>query len=169
MNLKDPNFWLNLKPQSVITLKDEKSLLENMSGVETLVKRIIKLPECQGLCTWLLLELDDATDQATQWLMVKIVENEIDFRVYHLPLDFERGNRNDLVYYNGDDGHWIFQEPDETDEEIDPQEIFGEDDAPQTTIESPEEEQGIVLNDLIFTDEGASWVTVDTPSWVKPE
>jgi hypothetical protein len=154
MNLKDPDFWLQLKPQSAITLKDEKSLLKDMSGVETLVKRIIKLPECEGLCTWLLLELEEATDKATQWLMVKIVGDEIDFRIYHLPAKFERGNRDDLVFGGENEGHWVFQEPEVEDdgEEMTPQEIFGDDEDEQT-FEGSDEEQGIILNDLVYADE----------------
>lgn len=140
MNL-DANFWLKLKPGSVVTLKDEKSLLRNMSGVEMMVKRILKLPECQGLCTWLLLELEEASDKATRWLMVKIVGDEIDFRIYHLPAKFERGNRHDLACGEVP-GHWIFQPP-----EPHEQDDFNEDD------EGDEEPPGIDLLNLVYTDE----------------
>jgi hypothetical protein len=155
MNLRDPKFWLKLQPGSVVTLKDEKSLLRDMSGVETMIKRVLKLPESEGLCTWLLFELEEATAKATRWLMVKIVDAEIDFRIYRLPPKFERGNRYDLVFADENNpGHWIFQEPEpeeveeveepDDDDMMPPGEIFGEDDE--------EEPEGIVLNDLVYTD-----------------
>lgn len=145
MNPDTPQFWTKLTPGSVITLKDEKSLLKNMSGVETMVKRIIILPECHGICKWLMLELEEAFNKATQWLMVKMVDDTISYALYHIPTQFERGNRNDLVLGSDEPGHWIFQEPEiEEDEEIiPPTEIFGAD---------KEEPQEIILNDLVYTD-----------------
>jgi hypothetical protein len=124
MNAQD---WLALHPNSVILLSDERNLSINMAGLTTWVKRIIKLPECNNLCTWILMELIDNLSNPSRWLMVKLVDDEIDLRLYRLPETFQRGNRHDLVYNDQASGHWMFQPPD------DPSDI--------------------VLNDLVYTDE----------------
>lgn len=121
MNPNTADFWKRLQPGSVITLKDEKSLLVNMDGVETVVKRILTLPECQGLCTWLMLELEEASSKPTRWLMVKMVDDTIGYNLYTIPPKFDRGNRPDLVINSEGEieGHWLFQEPEEEQEELD--------------------------------------------------
>jgi len=78
-----------------------------MRGVDYVVKTVYQLKELNGLAEWNFFLLDDPGDII--WLMVKIVEQEIELRVYFEHPEFEPGNRKDMM---DQENLWLFMEPD---------------------------------------------------------
>lgn len=111
MQPKDLTAWKNLKPGSQVILKDARSLQANVNGVPYEVVRTIEIPEDRRLMTWVFIELTGPTDE-TRWLMVKVVDNNMDIRIYHRPEKFNAGNRADFI---GRNERWIFQKPEDPD------------------------------------------------------
>lgn len=111
-----PEFWLNLKPESIVTIADTQAIKDSMDagegtkGIDYVVKYILKIKHLQGLAEWLLLNLE-GTDQDL-WLMVKIVDKEMSLRVYYEPPEFESGNREDMIEK---EEFWLFKEPEDPD------------------------------------------------------
>ena len=110
---RDPAYWRAIKPDSTLTLTDEQALRESVSGEEYLVKQVIKIREKDGICEWILFELEGQDDTPDSWLMAKLVDKEVDIRVYFESDGFDSGNRNDMVEQ---EDLWLFQPPDDPDD-----------------------------------------------------
>lgn len=107
---RDPAYWRAIKPDSTLTLTDEQALRESVSGEDYLVKQVTKIREKGGICEWLLFELEGQGDTPDSWLMAKLVDQEVDIRVYFESNDFESGNRNDMIEQ---ETLFMFQKPDD--------------------------------------------------------
>lgn len=107
---RDPAYWRAIKPDTTITLTDEQALRESVSGQNYLVKQVIKIREKSGICEWLLFELEGQEEAPDSWLMAKLVDKEVDIRVYFESDDFESGNRDDIIEQ---DDLWLFQPPED--------------------------------------------------------
>ncbi len=110
---RDPAYWRAIKPDSTLTLTDEQALREDISGQNYLVKQIIKIREKSGICEWILFELEGQDDAPDSWLMAKLVDKEVDIRVYFEPDDFESGNRKDMIEQ---ENMFLFQKPEDVDD-----------------------------------------------------
>lgn len=110
---RDPAYWRAIKPDTTLTLTDEQALRESVSGQNYLVKQVIKIREKSGICEWLLFEIEGLDEAPDSWLMVKIVDQELDLRVYFEDEDFESGNRNDMI---DQDNMFLFQKPEDPDD-----------------------------------------------------
>lgn len=109
---RDPAYWRAIKPDSTLTLTDEQALRESVSGQDYLVKQVIKIREKSGICEWLLFEIEGQDGAPDSWLMVKIVDQELDLRVYFEDEGFESGNREDMI----EQGNMsLFQKPEDPD------------------------------------------------------
>ena len=109
---RDPVYWRAIKPDSTLTLTDAQALRECVSGQNYLVKQVIKIREKSGICEWLLFEIEGQDGAPDSWLMAKLVDNEVDIRVYFESGDFESGNRKDMVEQNN---FFLFQKPEDPD------------------------------------------------------
>lgn len=113
MDKSSANFWRGLKPGDQVVLTDVQSVEEGMAkglgtgGLHHQIKKVTTIKEMNGLCEWRLLKLDSEDDLI---LMVKIVDEEIDLRVYAPVGDVDIGDRQDMI---DDDCLWLFEEPDD--------------------------------------------------------
>lgn len=96
-----------------MTLTNELALQESPQGSMYEVVEIIRIEELSDVCEWLFFRLEPMGEAADSWLMVKIVDQAVDVRVYSPNADFETGNREDLI---DNDQMWAFQEPDDPDD-----------------------------------------------------
>ena len=113
LDVYNSDFWKGINPGSTITLKDKQAIEDSMekgngmAGIDYIVKTAYRLKEINDLAQWYLFLLDDPEEQI--WVMVKIVEQETDFRVYFEHPQFEPGNREDMIEQ---EKLWLFMEPD---------------------------------------------------------
>ena len=113
LDIDKKDFWQGINPGSTITLRDQQAIEDSMEkgngmrGVDYVVKTVYRLKELNGLAEWNLFLLDDPGDII--WLMVKIVEQEIELRVYFEHPQFDPGNRKDMM---DQENLWLFMEPD---------------------------------------------------------
>lgn len=112
--LANPSFWQNeVAAGMFITIKDEKEILESgkMEGLDYKIRYVRTFRDSDGLAEWNLLYLESESSPA--WLLVKIVGDDIDFRVYYAeygPDFFKEGHRVDVLEW---EQNWIFQEPED--------------------------------------------------------
>jgi hypothetical protein len=111
-DIKDPNFWQDIKLGSVVVLNDAQAMMEAIKrgmdadgGLNYETKRILRLTELNNLATWIFLKLE-GVDEA--WFMVKIVGQEVDLRIYFEVTEFVTGNRADMI---ANEMHWLFEDP----------------------------------------------------------
>lgn len=111
-DLKDPSFWEDIKPGSVLVLNDAQAMMEAVKrgqdadgGINYEIKRILRLKELNNLAGWTLLKLEGVDEV---WFMVKVVGQEIDLRIYFEVPEFESGNRADMI---AKEMHWLFENP----------------------------------------------------------
>jgi hypothetical protein len=111
-DLRDPSFWQDIKPASVVVLNDAQAMVEALKqgldadgGLNYNVKRILRLGELNRLAEWLMLKLEGADEV---WLMVKIVGQEVDLRIYFEVPEFVTGNRADMI---ANQMYWLFEDP----------------------------------------------------------
>jgi hypothetical protein len=111
-DLKDPNFWEDIKPGSVVVVNDAQAMLEALKrgldaegGVNYEIKRVLRLKELNSLATWILLKLEGIDEI---WFMVKIVGREVDHRIYFEVPEFTPGNRADMI---AREMYWLFEDP----------------------------------------------------------
>lgn len=109
---RDPAYWQAVKPDTSIVLTDPQALRESVSGEMYLVRSVTKIRHMEGLCEWIMLELEGMGDTPDSWLMVKIVDQAVQLRVFFENDQFESGDRKDLV---DNEDLWVFQEPEEED------------------------------------------------------
>jgi len=113
LDVYNKEFWKGVAPGSTITLKDKQAIEDamekgkGMTGMDYMVKTVYRLDELNGLAQWYLFLLDDPGE--TIWVMVKIIDQEIDFRVYFDHPQFEPGNRKDMI---NQENLWLFMAPD---------------------------------------------------------
>lgn len=116
MNLgdkRDPAYWRAIKPDSTLVITDDQALREDISGQNYLIKQVIKIREKGGICEWLLFELEGQDEAPDSWLMAKLVDKEVDIRVYFEPDDFESGNRDDMIVQSN---MFLFQRPEDSED-----------------------------------------------------
>lgn len=118
----DPEFWQAVRPGDIIALTDEQAIQDSLEkglgaeGMQYEVKRVTRIRELNELCEWLLFDLDSEEELR---LMVKIVDNEIDIRIYFAAEEFRAGDRVDMLEQ---DCYWLFKEPEDPDN-FDPVEL----------------------------------------------
>jgi len=111
-DVNDPEFWQEIAPGSIITLKDEQTIEDSMKKnlgakpIDYIVSKVRRIEEQDGMVQWTLCLLKDPDQRI--WFMAKSVDRNIDFRAYYEPDEFRPGNRRDMVE-NGN--LWLFQEP----------------------------------------------------------
>lgn len=108
--------YRNIRPGDIVTLCDEqtiKQLMDDgvsgaMDGVDLEVTTVRRVA-CEGIAEYYFCDLDSQSESSPPLILViKIVENHMDRRVYWPPDDVPQGSRGDLV----DGGcEWLFQEP----------------------------------------------------------
>lgn len=114
MNLKDPTDWLNLKTGSTLVLSDEQSLMDSkkrgfgLNPLNFTVIRVTKVQEAQGLVTYIFVDIEDGVQPLR--LMAKIVDENVDFRLYYKSEDFVAASRKTAID-RGD--FWLFQKPED--------------------------------------------------------
>ena len=113
-----PDFWRGVRPGSVIRLTDEPTLLRDMDGIDYTVRLVETVTEVEDRMEWILFRLesdrklpDGRADEPT--LMVKIVDDDMELRIYRDDDDFEPGNRMDM---DERDDLWMFYEPEDPDD-----------------------------------------------------
>ena len=101
-----------IKPGDQITLTDEqtiKDLIENgvdgaMSGLQLEVQRVRHICESSGLMEWYLADLSGY--DFPLFFLAKIVDQDMDMRIYYQPDDIDLGTRRDQL----DNGNaWLFE------------------------------------------------------------
>ena len=114
-----------IRPGDQVVMTDEqtiKDLMEDgaadaMDGLQLEVHRVRHIRESEGLADWYLARLTGY--KIPLILMAKIVDEEMDLRIYYQPDDIESGSRQDQI----DGGNaWLFDMPPE-DEEFAPFEL----------------------------------------------
>lgn len=127
-----PDFWRSIKPQSTITLSDQQTLelaMKEGRGLESrdyVVHSVFTFRDNDRFGEWKLFELVD--EEQDLYLLVKIVDDQLDVRVYFAPEEdeFDPGNRADMI---DDEHYWMFMEPEDPDsfklEELEFTEEFG--------------------------------------------
>ena len=104
--------WSSFPPGSFIVLSDNQAMEdsqkrgEGFQGIRYAVESTIVAKDTEGFGTWILINLND--NHQRLMLMVKGVDNEIDYRVYYASEDF-RPARREEVLKRGD--LWLFQPP----------------------------------------------------------
>lgn len=107
--------WKALKPGDVVVLKDAFTLEQmrasgrGLQGAERIINRVHDVTERSNICQWRLFFCDEDGPDPAVVVMVKIVDENFDVRLYH-PTDLEPGNRQDLI---DADCLWLFEEPDD--------------------------------------------------------
>lgn len=110
--MKNANDWLNLKAGSTLVLSDEQSLMDSkkrgfgLNPINFTVTRVTKIQEAKGLVTYIFVDIEDGVQPLR--LMVKIVDENVDFRLYYKSEDFISASRQ-AVTERGD--YWLFQKP----------------------------------------------------------
>lgn len=106
-----PGFWADVHVGDIVQMKDEQALQDSLkrgdglNPIDFVVGEIRESVEANGLCTWRLYRLDDPGQQ-TLWLLLKIVDEMMDVRVYYTPdEEYTPTNRMDLI--DGGSG-WLF-------------------------------------------------------------
>jgi len=112
MDKATPADWFKVKPNSIITVSDAQAIQDSMKrgkgvrGIDYTVKTVVRMDQLEGLSTHLLFTLDDP-EQAV-YLLVKIVDNDVDLYLYFPVPGLDPGSRPELL----DRGMlWLFQEP----------------------------------------------------------
>lgn len=122
MDKSSASFWRGLKPGDQVVLKDTQSIEDGMAqgrgtdGLHHQITKVTNIKELNGLCEWILLSLDSEDELM---VMVKIVDEQIDLRIYAPAGDLEIGDRVDML---DDDQLWLF-EPPEDEEDFEPTEL----------------------------------------------
>lgn len=110
---RNPTYWRAIKPESTLTLTDDQALRESISGEEYFVSQVIKICEKDGICEWIFFELAGQGDTPDAWLMAKLVDQEVDIRVFFESESFNPGNREDMIQQ---DNMFLFQKPEDPDD-----------------------------------------------------
>ena len=116
MDKGNPDFWKKVKVGSIITLNDSQTIDEAVEtgkafdaskGLDFEVKTIYHIKESNNLFEWIIFEIE--CDEIIRWLMIKIVDSEMDIRIYYKPEGIEFGTRQSFFDADQD----LFFEPDD--------------------------------------------------------
>lgn len=94
-------YWRSITLNSQVNLTDQSALDASaaegrgMQGMEYTVKEILSITEKDKLCEWLIFKL--VHPKQTLYLVVKIVDDNIDLRVFYNPDSIIVGDRNDQL------------------------------------------------------------------------
>ena len=115
--------WKNFPPGSFIVLSDAQAMQdsqkrgEGFQGIRYAVESTIVATDTEGFGSWVFINLNDNYQKVM--LMVKAVDNELDYRVYFQSEDFKPDRREDVLR-RGD--MWLFQPP-ENENDYDPADL----------------------------------------------
>jgi len=104
--------WLNFPPGSFITLSDAQSKEDSQkrgqgfNGIRYAVETHAVADDTEGFATWVLIGLNDQYQKLL--LMVKSVDEAIDYRVYYANEQFRPARREEVIK-RGD--LWLFEPP----------------------------------------------------------
>ncbi len=102
--------WMNLAPGAFVTLSDAQALQdskdrgEGLKGIDYQVESLAVAKDSEGFGTWVLVSLNDNHQKIL--LMVKGVDQELDYRAYYQSPEF-RPDRREEVIARGDT--WLFE------------------------------------------------------------
>lgn len=105
--------WKQLKPGDVVVLKDALTLQQmlaakrGLTGAERIINRVHDVSELNNICQWRMFFCDEDGDDPAVVVMVKIVDENFDVRLYY-PTDLEPGNRQDMI---DREFFWMFEDP----------------------------------------------------------
>jgi len=111
---QNEEYWNRIEPGSIVTLDDSQAIEDSMKkgagvkGIDYDVKSIRTIRHETGLCTWIMLELGG--EEQDIWLMIKIVDADIDVRAYFEVPEFPSGDRADILERGCE---WVFVEPED--------------------------------------------------------
>ena len=115
--------WLSFPPGSFITLSDSQSMEDSQKrgqgfkGIRYAVERTAIADDTEQLATWVFLTLNDQYQKLL--LMVKSVDEEIDYRIYYANEEFHPARREEVIR-RGD--LWLFSPP-ENENDFDPADL----------------------------------------------
>lgn len=102
MDKQTPEYWLTLKPEDVVTLRDPQTLEllaergeDPGRGMDFVARRVLDVTETNGSMRWLLCEMESG--ECDLVLVAKIVDGELSLGVYYEPGDFVPGTRQDML------------------------------------------------------------------------
>lgn len=110
-----PEYWSALEVGQTVYLSDKQGVenaLSKKEGTESqyVIKSIRDIQSRENGIQWLFFELES---EENIWLLVKIVGDEFDLRVYFEPKDFAKGDRSDMIE---NECFWLFEEPENTED-----------------------------------------------------
>ena len=82
-------------------------ILENIIKKDYIIKSIRHIEDEKTGIIWRFFQLESDDNM---WMLIKIVDQNFDLRVYFEPGDFKKGNREDMVTTKRD---WMFEEPED--------------------------------------------------------
>lgn len=115
--------WLTFPPGSFITLSDNQSMTdsqqrgEGFKGIRFAVESTTLADDTEGFGTWVMIRLNDNHQRVM--LMVKSVDDALDYRVYFALEEFHPARREEVIR-RGDT--WLF-EPPEDENDYDPADL----------------------------------------------
>ena len=115
--------WLSFPTDSFIVLSDNQSMEDSQKrgqgfkGIRYAVESTAIADDTERMATWVFITLNDQYQKLL--LMVKSVDEEIDYRVYYANEDFRPARREDVIR-RGD--QWLFEAP-ENENDFDPAEL----------------------------------------------
>ena len=104
--------WLHFPPGSFITLSDNQSMDdsqkrgEGFQGIRFAVESTLIADDMEGFGSWVMLRLND--NHQRLFLLVKAVDEAIDYRLYYANEDFHPARREEVIR-RGDT--WLFEPP----------------------------------------------------------
>lgn len=111
IGLLEPSYWPTVRVGSVISLHDEQSLNHSLelglglNPMEYVVAEVWAFREQSDLGRWWMYRLEQPRDEPELWLIVKVVDEAVDLRMYYVPEGFVPGNRVDQLNAGND---WLF-------------------------------------------------------------
>jgi hypothetical protein len=109
------DYWMNVKVGDIIQLTDEQTieyLLEEgvegiTNGADFVVQRIKVITEQDNIAKWILYFVE--LQEIVWYIVAKIIDDDVDVKVYYQPDDFKTGNRQDMI---DNDCWWLYDTPD---------------------------------------------------------
>ena len=104
--------WLNFPPNSFIVLSDSQSMADSQKrgqgykGIRYAVEGTATADDSEGFGTWAFITLNDQHQKLL--LMVKSVDEAIDYRIYYVNEDFTPARREDVIRRSD---LWLFEPP----------------------------------------------------------
>lgn len=121
MKTTDPEFWRDIRPNSIVRLTDLTALQESLregrgaEGEEYTVEWVYQIDEMSKNAEWVYVKMNSVQDE-TVYLLAMIVDQQVSLYTYYPAGGFESCSRAEAVR-NGQE--WLFVEPEDT-ENFDP-------------------------------------------------